>query len=549
MTKQIYYGEESRKKLKAGLDKLADATKVTLGPKGRNVVLEQSFGGPIITNDGVTIAEEIEVMDKTENLGAEIIKEVASKSNDMAGDGTTTAVVLTQSLVDEGLKNVTAGSDPLAIKRGIEKGVDAIVKALKKISHPVQGKKDIAQVATISAESEEIGNLIAEVLDEVGEDGVVTVEESRTFGLSKKVVKGMQFDKGYISPYMVTDQEEMKAELKDPYILITDEEINSIKTILPLLEELNQKNKKELVIVADDIKGEALATLVVNNLKGVLNVLAVKTPGFGNKTQDMLEDIAVVTGGEVISQKKGLELENVTLGQLGKAEKVVATKDDTTIIGGEGNETEINERAKQIEQQIENTKADFQKKSLRKRRAKLMGGVAVIKVGAPTKVEQKARFHKTEDALEATKAAIAEGIVPGGGVALLRAGQILEKVELSGEEKIGIRALKKAIEGPIRTISENAGADGSVVVAEVLKKKKGFGYNALKDRYEDLIETGVIDPAKVTRCALENAASAASMLLTTEASVNEHPDNDDNDNQQGGGRPPAAGMRGLGGMM
>ncbi len=549
MTKQIYYGEESRKKLKAGLDKLADATKVTLGPKGRNVVLEQSFGGPIITNDGVTIAEEIEVMDKTENLGAEIIKEVASKSNDMAGDGTTTAVVLTQSLVDEGLKNVTAGSDPLAIKRGIEKGVDAIVKALKKISHPIQGKKDIAQVATISAESEEIGNLIAEVLDEVGEDGVVTVEESRTFGLSKKVVKGMQFDKGYISPYMVTDQEEMKAELKDPYILITDEEINSIKTILPLLEELNQKNKKELVIVADDIKGEALATLVVNNLKGVLNVLAVKTPGFGNKTQDMLEDIAVVTGGEVISQKKGLELENVTLGQLGKAEKVVATKDDTTIIGGEGNETEINERAKQIEQQIENTKADFQKKSLRKRRAKLMGGVAVIKVGAPTKVEQKARFHKTEDALEATKAAIAEGIVPGGGVALLRAGQILEKVELSGEEKIGIRALKKAIEGPIRTISENAGADGSVVVAEVLKKKKGFGYNALKDRYEDLIETGVIDPAKVTRCALENAASAASMLLTTEASVNEHPDNDDNDNQQGGGRPPAAGMRGLGGMM
>jgi len=312
MTKQIYYGEESRKKLKAGLDKLADATKVTLGPKGRNVVLEQSFGGPIITNDGVTIAEEIEVMDKTENLGAEIIKEVASKSNDMAGDGTTTAVVLTQSLVDEGLKNVTAGSDPLAIKRGIEKGVDAIVKALKKISHPIQGKKDIAQVATISAESEEIGNLIAEVLDEVGEDGVVTVEESRTFGLSKKVVKGMQFDKGYISPYMVTDQEEMKAELKDPYILITDEEINSIKTILPLLEELNQKNKKELVIVADDIKGEALATLVVNNLKGVLNVLAVKTPGFGNKTQDMLEDIAVVTGGEVISQKKGLELENVT---------------------------------------------------------------------------------------------------------------------------------------------------------------------------------------------------------------------------------------------
>ena len=549
MTKQIYYGEESRKKLKAGLDKLADATKVTLGPKGRNVVLEQSFGGPIITNDGVTIAEEIEVMDKTENLGAEIIKEVASKSNDMAGDGTTTAVVLTQSLVDEGLKNVTAGSDPLAIKRGIEKGVDAIVKALKKISHPIQGKKDIAQVATISAESEEIGNLIAEVLDEVGEDGVVTVEESRTFGLSKKVVKGMQFDKGYISPYMVTDQEEMKAELKDPYILITDEEINSIKTILPLLEELNQKNKKELVIVADDIKGEALATLVVNNLKGVLNVLAVKTPGFGNKTQDMLEDIAVVTGGEVISQKKGLELENVTLGQLGKAEKVVATKDDTTIIGGEGNETEINERAKQIEQQIEKTKADFQKKSLRKRRAKLMGGVAVIKVGAPTKVEQKARFHKTEDALEATKAAIAEGIVPGGGVALLRAGQILEKVELSGEEKIGIRALKKAIEGPIRTISENAGADGSVVVAEVLKKKKGFGYNALKDRYEDLIETGVIDPAKVTRCALENAASAASMLLTTEASVNEHPDNDDNDNQQGGGRPPAAGMRGLGGMM
>src|SRR6056297_1004386 len=544
MTKQIYYGEESRKKLKAGLDKLADATKVTLGPKGRNVVLEQSFGGPIITNDGVTIAEEIEVMDKTENLGAEIIKEVASKSNDMAGDGTTTAVVLTQSLVDEGLKNVTAGSDPLAIKRGIEKGVDAIVKAIKKLSHPVQGKKDIAQIATISAESEEIGNLIAEVLDEVGEDGVVTVEESRTFGLSKKVVKGMQFDKGYISPYMVTDQEEMKAELKDPYILITDEEINSIKTILPLLEELNQKNKKELVIVADDIKGEALATLVVNNLKGVLNVLAVKTPGFGNKTQDMLEDIAVVTGGEVISQKKGLELENVTLGQLGKAEKVVATKDDTTIIGGEGNETEINERAKQIEQQIENTKADFQKKSLRKRRAKLMGGVAVIKVGAPTKVEQKARFHKTEDALEATKAAIAEGIVPGGGVALLRAGQILEKVELSGEEKIGIRALKKAIEGPIRTISENAGADGSVVVAEVLKKKKGFGYNALKDRYEDLIETGVIDPAKVTRCALENAASAASMLLTTEASVNEHPDHKDDDNQQGGGRPPAAGMRG-----
>ena len=522
MAKQIKYQEEARKKLKTGADKLADAVKVTIGPKGRNVVLDKGFGAPTITNDGVTIAKEIELEDKVENLGAEIIKEVAEKANDVAGDGTTTAVVLAQSIILEGLKNVAAGANPLAVRRGIEKGVNKIVGELKRIKKDITTKEEKAQVATISAESKEIGNLIAEAMEEVGKDGVITVEESKGFGLSKEIVKGLQFDRGYISPYMVTDSERMESVYEDPYILITDKKISALNDILPVLEKIAKNGKKELVIIADDIDGEALATLVVNKLRGVFNTLAVKAPGFGDRKKETLEDIAIVTGGEVISEEKGLKLDNVELDMLGSARRVVSTKENTTIIEGKGEKEKIDARVNQIRKELEASDSDFDKEKIQERLAKLAGGVAVIKVGAATEVEQKAKQHKTEDALSATRAAVEEGIVPGGGVALLRAGLSLDDVEVEKEEKIGIDILKRALEGPIRQIAENAGIDGAVVVQKVRESDNvSYGFNAQTMKYEDLMKSGIVDPTKVVRSALQNASSAASMFLTTECVVAE----------------------------
>ncbi|MBZ9572517.1 chaperonin GroEL [Patescibacteria group bacterium] len=521
MAKQIKYQEAARKKLKIGVDKLANAVKVTLGPKGRNVILDKGFGAPTITNDGVTIAKEIELEDKVENLGAEIVKEVASKTNDVAGDGTTTAVVLAQAIISEGLKNVAAGANPLAIKRGIEKGTKVVVEVLKKMAKPVTAKEEIAQVATISAEDQEVGNLIAEVMEEVGKDGVITVEESKTFGLEKEIVKGLQFDRGFVSPYMITNLERMEAEYKDPYILITDKKISALPEILPVLEKVAQTGKKELVIIAEDIEGDALATLVVNKLRGVFNTLAVKAPGFGERRKEMLQDIAVVTGTTVISEEVGLKLENIELKMLGKARKVVSTKESTTIVEGRGNREDIEARIKQIKKELEATTSEFDKEKLQERLAKLVGGVAVIKVGAATEVEQKARQHKTEDALSATRAAVEEGIVPGGGVALLRCIKDIEELEMKGDKKTGIDILKRAIEEPIRQIAQNAGMDGAVVAEEVKKGRESFGFNAQTLVYEDLMKSGIVDPTKVVRSALENAASAASMFLTTEVVVAE----------------------------
>ncbi len=531
MAKQIKYSEIARKKLKAGVDKLANAVKVTLGPRGRNVVLDRGFGAPTITNDGVTIAKEIELPDKIENLGAEIVKEVASKTNDAAGDGTTTATVLAQAIITEGLKNVAAGANPLALKKGIEMATKKVVEYLKKISKPVSQKEEIAKVATISAEDEELGNLIAEVIDEIGKDGVVTVEESKKLGIDKEIVKGLQFDRGYVSPYMVTDTEHMKAELEDPYILITDRKISSLNDIVPILEKVVSSGKKELVIIADEIEGDALATLVVNKLRGVLNCLAVKAPGFGDRKKEMLQDIAVVTGGQFISEETGKKLENVELSDLGRARKVVATKDDTTIIEGKGKKEEIEARIQQIKNQIQETESEFDREKLEERLAKLSGGVAVIKVGAATEVEQKAKQHKAEDALAATKAAIEEGIVPGGGVALLRAQEALKDIEVEEEGDLGrdirtgIEILKRALEAPIRQIAKNAGVDEGIIVAKVKENKElGYGFNALTLKFEDLIKAGIIDPTKVVRSALENASSAAAIFLTTEAVVGELPE-------------------------
>ena len=528
MAKQILYSEEARQKLKAGVDKLANAVKVTLGPRGRNVVLDKGYGSPTITNDGVTIAKEIELEDKIENMGAEIVKEVSTKTNDAAGDGTTTAVVLAQSLIQQGFRNVAAGANPLALKHGIEKAAEVIVAELKNISKPIAGREEIAQVATISAEDAEMGNLIAEVIDEVGKDGVVTVEESKTFGLSKEMVKGMQFDKGYVSPYMVTNAEKMEAVLEDAPILITDRKIASIQEILPILEQIAKGGKKDLVIIADEIEGDALATLVVNKLRGVLNVLAIKAPGFGDRRKEMLEDIAVVTGGTVVSEDRGMTLEKVTLDNLGKARRVVATKEKTIIIDGAGSKETIEKRIKQIKAELENSTSDFDKEKLQERLGKLSGGVAVIKVGAPTEVEQKARQHKAEDALAATKAAVEEGIVPGGGVALIRAAKVLANLQVDTEKKIGVAILAKAVEEPLRMIANNAGVEGSVVVEYVKKQEGGQGFNAQSRKYEDLLKAGIIDPTKVVRSALQNAVSGASILLTTEAVVAEKPkDKDD----------------------
>jgi chaperonin GroEL len=532
MAKEIQYDEIARKKLKLGVDKLANAVKVTLGPRGRNVVLDKGYGSPVITNDGVSIAKEIELEDKMENLGAEIVKEVAEKTNDVAGDGTTTATLLAQAIITEGLKNVAAGANPLSLKRGLEKGSKLAVGELRKLSKEVSGKEEIAQVATISAEDAELGNLIAEVITEVGKDGVVTVEESKTLGIQKEVVKGLQFDRGYISHYMVTNADRMEAVFEDPYILITDKRISSLQEMLPVLEKVAQTGKKELVIIADDVEGEALATLVVNRLRGVFNALAIKAPGFGDRKKEMLEDIAIVTGGKVISEEAGLKLDKVELDQLGSARRVVSTKENTTIVEGKGGKEEIDFRVKQLKNLIKESDSDFDKEKLQERVAKLAGGVAVIKVGAATEVEQKARQHKTEDALAATRAAIEEGIVPGGGVALLRSLKALENVEGKEEEAIGLKILKRALEEPIRQIAHNGGKDGSVIAAEILKNEGSFGYDALNDVYCDMIQAGIVDPTKVVRSALENAVSAASMLLTTEVVIAEKPDENKNKNPQ-----------------
>jgi len=527
MAKQIEYSEQARKKLKLGVDKVADTVKVTLGPKGRNVVLESSFGPPTITNDGVTIAKEIELEDKAENLGAEIIKEVASKANDAAGDGTTTAAILAQAIISEGLKNVAAGANPLAIKRGITKGTDEVLETLKKMAKKVTTRQEIAQVATISAEDPKVGELIAEVVDEVGKDGVITVEESKTFSLEKETVKGLQFDRGYISPYMVTDAERMEAVYDNPYILIADKKITSLNEILPVLEKVSQSGKKELIIVSEDIEGDALATLVVNKLRGVFNTLAIKAPGFGDRKKEMLSDLACVTGGQVISEETGLKLENIETEMLGQARKVISTKENTTFIEGKGKKEEIDARVNQVKKSIEATTSDFDKEKLQERLAKLTGGVAIIKVGAATEVEQKALQHKTEDALSATRAAVEEGIVPGGGVALLRAIKSLEGFKAEGDEGIGINILRRALEEPIRQIAKNAGMEGSVVAEKVKNNKESFGYNAYTGVFEDLMQAGIVDPTKVVISALKNASSAAAMLLTTEALVVAKPEEDD----------------------
>jgi chaperonin GroEL len=526
MAKQIKYSEDARKILKSGLDKVANAVKVTLGPKGRNVVLgggSGSFGSPTITNDGVTIAKEIELEDAVENIGAEIIKEVASKTNDIAGDGTTSAVLLTQAIATEGLKNVAAGANPLALRKGIVKAKDAVVKALREMSKPISNKEETAQVAKISAQDDEMGDMIAEVMEEVGKDGVITVEESKTFGLSKEIVKGLQFDRGYISGYMVTNTEKMEASLEEPHILITDKKIGSLQEILPLLEKLVKAGKKELVIIADDVDGDALTTLIVNKIRGIFSALAVKAPGFGDRKKEMLEDIAVVTGAEIISEEKGMKLENAGIEMLGQARRIISTKENTTVVEGRGSKEEIERRITAIKQEMASATSDFDKEKLQERLAKLAGGVGVIKVGAATEVEQKAKQHKLEDALHATRAAVEEGIVPGGGVALLRALSALENIIAEGDEKTGINILKRAIEEPVRQIVENAGIDGAVVVQKIKEGRGEFGFNAATMTYEDLVKSGVVDPTKVTRTALENAVSAASMLLTTEAVVSELP--------------------------
>jgi len=525
MAKQIKYSEDAREKLKIGVNKLADAVKITLGPKGRNVLLDKGFGAPTITNDGVTIAKEIDLEDKYENVGAQVIKEAASKTGDDAGDGTTTATLLAQSMINEGIKNVTAGANPVAIRRGIEKGTEAVVSALKKNAEQIKGSKEkIEQVATISSDNEEVGKVIAQAVEKVGEDGVITVEESQTLGLDLEVVEGMQFDRGFVSPYMVTDTARMEAVLENPFILITDLKISAVSDILPLLESLANQGKKELVIIADEVEGEALATLVVNKLRGVFTVLAIKAPGFGDNRKEMLSDIAVLTGGQYISEDLGLKLESVKVEMLGSARKVIADKDKTTVIEGKGQDAKIKARVSQIRNEIEKSTSEFDKEKLQERLAKMAGGVAVIKVGAATEVEMREKKHRVEDAKAATLAAIEEGIVSGGGVALVDVIKILDEIKAQNDEKIGVAILRKALEAPMRQIVENAGKEGSVIIANVKKYQKGFGYNAARDEYVDMISVGIIDPLKVTRSALQNAASSAAMLLTSEVVVTDAPE-------------------------
>ena len=525
MAKMIAYDEDARRALKAGVDALADAVKITLGPKGRNVVLDKKFGPPTITNDGVTIAKEIELEDPFQNMGAQLVKEVATKTNDIAGDGTTTATVLAQAIVAEGLKNVTAGANPMILKRGIEKGVAAVLEEIKKVATPVTGKSQVAQVAAISAADKEIGDLIAEVMEKVGKDGVITVEESKGLKFETEYVEGMNFDRGYISAYFITNAERMEAAIDEPYVLITDKKISAVSDMLPALEKILQVSKN-LLIIAEDVDGEALATLVVNKLRGTINCLAVKAPGFGDRRKAMLEDISILTGGRVISEELGRKLDSVTVADLGRARRVVANKDETTIIEGRGSDEAIQARIKAIKAQVEETTSDFDREKLQERLAKLAGGVAVIKVGAATEVELKEKKHRVEDALSATRAAVEEGIVPGGGVAFVNVIPILDQyMKDGGDEATGVAILKRALEEPLRRIAINAGQEGSVIVDAVKKSsKKGCGYDALKDEYGDMIEKGIIDPAKVTRAALENAASIAAMVLTTESLITDIPE-------------------------
>ncbi|MFA5062318.1 MAG: chaperonin GroEL [Patescibacteria group bacterium] len=543
MAKQIIYNEEARHALLKGVNALADVVKVTLGPKGRNVVLDKGYGAPTITKDGVTVAKEVELENKFENAGVELVKEVASKTNDDVGDGTTTATVLAQAIVKEGMKNVTAGANPVALKRGLDKCVAEIVKELKeKIARPVT-EDEIANVASISANDKEVGQKIAEAMKEVGKDGVITVEESQSFGMQIETVRGMRFDKGYVSHYMVTNTERMESEYNDPYILITDKKVTSIHDVLPLLEKVAQGGKKDLVLIAEDVEGEALTTFVVNKLRGTFNVLAVKAPGFGDRRKEMLQDIAILTGGKVISEEIGLKLENATLEDLGSARKVIATKDNTTIVDGKGDEKEVKERVAQIRKLMEQTESEFDKEKLQERLAKLAGGVAVIKVGAATETEMKEVKHRIEDAVGATKAAVEEGVVPGGGVALLRAIKVLDTIKLEAEENVAVNILRRALEEPLRQIAINAGVDGAVIAENVRGKEGSYGYNASTGEYEDLFKAGIIDPAKVTRTALQNAVSIAGMFLTTEAVITDLPKKEEPMPPMGGG------MGGMGGGM
>jgi chaperonin GroEL len=549
MSKQIIFGDEARQGIKKGIDRVADAVRITIGPKGRNVVIDKGYGSPTITNDGVTIAKEISLSNKLENMGAEIIKDVASKANDIAGDGTTTAVVLTQAIIHEGLKKTTLGVNAMGVRLGIEAAAKEVIDALRGMAKPIKTQEEIRQVATISAESVEFGNIIADAIEKVGKDGVVTVEESQSFGVESELVEGMQFDKGYVSMYMVTDNERMEAEYNDPYILITDKKISSIKDILPLLEKLAQSGKKDLVIIAEDVDGEALTTLVLNKLRGTFNTLAIKAPGFGDRRKEMLEDIAILTGGRVISEEVGLKLEKTEVDMLGRARKVIAGKDNTTIVGGRGKKEDIKERTAQIKKQISTTESSYDKEKLQERLGKLSGGVAVIKVGASTEAELKYKKFKIEDAVEATKAAVAEGIVPGGGTALVRAGQKVAakvikspSVDVATEFAVGTQILLKALEAPLRQIALNAGKDDAAVIIDKIKMGKGNeGYDANADKIvADMFVAGIIDPVKVTRTGLERAASAAAILLTTEVAISDEPKED----KPAGG--PAMGGAGMG---
>ncbi len=542
MPKQIQFGENARHKLLAGVNALANTVKVTLGPKGRNVVLDKGFGAPTITKDGVSVAKEIELEDKFENLGAELVKEVASKTNDVVGDGTTTATVLAQAIVQEGMKMVAAGANPVALNRGLHKAAEAVIAELQNNISQKVGKDSIANVASISANDKEIGEKIAAAMNEVGEDGVITVEESQSFGMVIETVKGMRFDKGYVSAYMVTNSDRMEAEYMDAAILITDKKVSSIEDILPILEKVAQSGRKELVIIADDLDGQALTTLVLNKLRGTFNVLAVKAPGFGDRRKEMLQDIAILTGGRVITEELGLKLDTAELSDLGHARKVVATKETTTIVEGKGDETAVKDRVAQIRRLIEQTDSDFDREKLMERVAKLAGGVAVIKVGAATETEMKEVKHRIEDAVGATKAAVEEGVVPGGGVALIRASKALESMKLNDEEMMAVNILRLALEQPLRTIVENAGFEGSVIINEVKKNSGAYGFNAATGVYEDMIVAGIIDPTKVTRSALENAVSVAGMILTTEAVVTDIPKKDDDGHGHGGGMPGMGGM-------
>ena len=539
--KELLFDTDARAKLKRGVDALAEAVKVTLGPKGRNVVIDKKFGSPTVTKDGVTVAKEVELADAIENMGAQMVKEVATKTSDLAGDGTTTATVLAQAIFREGLKNVTAGANPMELKRGIDKAVDAIVEHLKTLSVPSAGKKEIAQVGSISANNDkEIGNLIADAMEKVGKDGVITVEEAKGLETTLETVDGMQFDRGYLSPYFVTDPEKMEAVLDDAYLLIHDKKISAMKELLPILEKVAQSGRP-LLIIAEDVEGEALATLVVNKLRGTLKVASVKAPGFGDRRKEMLRDIAVLTGGQVISEEVGFKLENATLNDLGRAKRVVIDKDNTTVVDGKGKENDIQGRINEIKAAVEKSTSDYDREKLQERLAKLSGGVAVINVGAATETEMKEKKARVEDALHATRAAVEEGIVPGGGVALIRSQSALDKIKGSEDEKIGVEIVRRALEEPIRAIAQNAGAEGSIVVARVKESKdKNFGYNAQTDAYEDLVKAGVIDPTKVTRTALQNAASIAGLLLTTECVVVEK-----KEDKPAPAAPPGGGMGGM----